>query len=41
MVKKVVDSRVNTLVKNGIQNKHRTFFVIVGDKGKEQVCSLF
>lgn len=37
MVKKVIDSRIHTLVKNGVQNKHRSFFVIVGDKGKDQV----
>jgi hypothetical protein len=39
MVKKVIDSRIHTLVKNGVQNKHRSFFVIVGDKGKDQVRS--
>ncbi|CAG8782843.1 35520_t:CDS:2, partial [Racocetra persica] len=40
MVKKVVDSRIPTLIKNGVQNKHRSFFVIVGDKGKDQVVNL-
>ncbi|KAG9292175.1 hypothetical protein G9A89_023895 [Geosiphon pyriformis] len=40
MVKKVIDSRVPTLVKNGVQNKHRSFFVIIGDKGKDQVVNL-
>ncbi|ORX99520.1 DUF699-domain-containing protein [Basidiobolus meristosporus CBS 931.73] len=40
MVKKVVDSRINTLIKNGVQNKHRSFFVVVGDKGKDQVVNL-
>ncbi|CAI2184113.1 17096_t:CDS:10, partial [Funneliformis geosporum] len=40
MVKKAIDSRISTLVKNGVQNKHRTFFVIVGDKGKDQVVNL-
>ncbi|CAG8515093.1 1311_t:CDS:2, partial [Funneliformis caledonium] len=40
MVKKAIDSRIPTLVKNGVQNKHRTFFVIVGDKGKDQVVNL-
>ncbi|OZJ04334.1 RNA cytidine acetyltransferase [Bifiguratus adelaidae] len=40
MVKKVIDSRIHTLVKNGVQNKHRSFFVIVGDKGKDQVVNL-
>lgn len=42
MVKKSVDSRVNTLIKNCVQTKHRSFFVIVGDRGKEQVtCAGF
>ncbi|KAI8149132.1 GNAT acetyltransferase 2-domain-containing protein [Fennellomyces sp. T-0311] len=40
MVKKVVDSRVHTLIKNCVQTKHRSFFVVVGDKGKEQVVNL-
>ncbi|KAG0369537.1 hypothetical protein BGX24_002382 [Mortierella sp. AD032] len=40
MVKKVIDSRIHTLIKNGVQNKHRTFIVLVGDKGKDQVVNL-
>ncbi|CAO3696482.1 unnamed protein product [Rhizopus microsporus] len=40
MVKKVVDSRVHTLIKNCVQTKHRSFFVIVGDKGRDQVVNL-
>ncbi|CAG8791243.1 13850_t:CDS:2, partial [Acaulospora morrowiae] len=40
MVKKVIDSRIPTIIKNGVQNKHRSFFVIVGDKGKDQVVNL-
>ncbi|KAG0347176.1 hypothetical protein BG004_008274 [Podila humilis] len=40
MVKKVIDSRIHTLIKNNVQNKHRSFFVIVGDKGKDQVVNL-
>ncbi|KAF9291140.1 GNAT acetyltransferase 2-domain-containing protein [Linnemannia elongata] len=40
MVKKVIDSRIHTLIKNGVQSKHRTFFVLVGDKGKDQVVNL-
>lgn len=41
MVKKVVDSRVHTLIKNCVQTKHRSFFVVVGDKGKDQVKYFF
>ncbi|KAF9916487.1 hypothetical protein BX616_003628 [Lobosporangium transversale] len=40
MVKKVIDSRIHTLIKNGVQSKHRSFFVIIGDKGKDQVVNL-
>ncbi|KAL0078647.1 GNAT acetyltransferase 2-domain-containing protein [Phycomyces blakesleeanus] len=40
MVKKQVDSRVHTLIKNCVQTKHRSFFVVVGDKGKDQIVNL-
>ncbi len=37
-MKKKLDPRIRTLIKNGIRSKHRTMFVIVGDAGKNQVC---
>lgn len=37
MVKKKIDARVRTLVENGVQLGHRTVFVLVGDRGKDQV----
>ncbi|KAJ2778777.1 N-acetyltransferase 10 [Coemansia javaensis] len=40
MVRKAVDSRVNTLIRNGVQENHRSFFVLVGDRGKDQVVNL-
>ncbi|KAJ1729108.1 N-acetyltransferase 10 [Coemansia sp. Benny D160-2] len=40
MVRKAVDSRVNTLIKNGVQQNHRSFFVLVGDRGKDQIVNL-
>ena len=40
MVKKKVDARVRTLIENGVRTNHRTFFVLVGDKGKDQVVTL-
>ncbi|KAJ1675628.1 N-acetyltransferase 10, partial [Spiromyces aspiralis] len=40
MVKKVVDSRINTLIKNGVQDNRRSFFIIVGDKGNDQIVNL-
>ncbi|PVU85348.1 hypothetical protein BB559_007081 [Furculomyces boomerangus] len=40
MVKKVVDPRINTLIKNGVQKNHRSLFVLIGDKGKDQIVNL-
>ena len=37
MVLKKIDNRIRVLIENGVQQKHRTFFVIVGDKAKDQV----
>lgn len=40
-VKKQVDSRIRTLIENGVYNRHRSFFVIVGDHGKDQVRAIY
>eukprot|EP01132_Coremiostelium_polycephalum_P003792 gene3792-4718_t len=40
MVKKKVDSRIRTLIENGVATNHRSFFVIVGDNGKDQIPNL-
>ncbi len=40
MVKKKIDSRVRTLIENGVALRQRTFFVLVGDKGRDQVVNL-
>ena len=37
-MRKKVDSRIRTLVENGVKLRHRSLFVIVGDKGRDQVC---
>ncbi|KAI3660400.1 hypothetical protein MP638_002483 [Amoeboaphelidium occidentale] len=37
---KKVDSRVRTLIENGVQTGQRSFFVMVGDHGKDQVMYL-
>jgi N-acetyltransferase 10 len=39
--KKKIDNRIRILMENGIRNNHRTFFVIVGDRGKDQVSTFF
>lgn len=37
MVRKKIDIRIRVLIENGVYLGHRTMFVIVGDKGKDQV----
>jgi N-acetyltransferase 10 len=37
MVKKKIDNRIRVMIENGVKLKHRTMFVIVGDKGRDQV----
>jgi hypothetical protein len=39
-MKKKVDNRIRTLIENGVAQRHRSFFVLVGDKGKDQVVNL-
>jgi hypothetical protein len=38
MVLKKLDNRLKVLIENGIQLGHRSMFVIVGRKAKDQVC---
>ncbi|CAH1257422.1 NAT10 [Branchiostoma lanceolatum] len=40
MVLKKVDNRIRVLIENGVVQHHRGLFVIVGDKGKDQVVIL-
>ena len=41
MVLKKVDNRIRVLIENGVQKKQRSLFVVVGDKGKDQVsCTI-
>eukprot|EP00958_Prasinococcus_capsulatus_P017296 scaffold1945_cov395-Prasinococcus_capsulatus_cf.AAC.1 len=39
-MRKKVDARVRALIENGVRNRHRSIFVVVGDKGREQVVNL-
>lgn len=34
---KKVDGRIRTLVENGVALHHRSLFVVVGDRGRDQV----
>jgi len=37
MVRKKIDNRIRIMIENGVISKHRSFFVVVGDKAKDQV----
>lgn len=39
MMRKKVDERIRTLIENGVKLRHRSMFVIVGDKSRDQVIS--
>lgn len=38
-MRKKVDERIRTLIENGVKLRHRSMFVIVGDKSRDQVIS--
>ncbi|RNA28998.1 N-acetyltransferase 10 [Brachionus plicatilis] len=40
MVKKKIDNRIRTLIENGIASKHRSMFVVIGDKARDQCVIL-
>ncbi|MCL7038706.1 hypothetical protein MKW94_011331, partial [Papaver nudicaule] len=39
-MRKKVDERIRTLIENGVKSKHRSIFVIVGDKSRDQIVTL-
>ncbi|XP_055594406.1 RNA cytidine acetyltransferase [Uranotaenia lowii] len=41
MVKKKIDNRIRVMIENGVKLGHRSMFVIVGDKGRDQVPILY
>ncbi|KAK9447831.1 GNAT acetyltransferase 2-domain-containing protein [Limtongia smithiae] len=40
MVKKQIDSRIPTLIRNNVQERKRSFFVIIGDHARDQLPNL-
>lgn len=40
MVRKKVDNRVRTLIENGVKSNQRSFFVMIGDRGRDQIVNL-
>ncbi|KAK0285735.1 N-acetyltransferase 10 [Friedmanniomyces endolithicus] len=41
MVKKAIDARIPALLRNGMQEKKRSFFVVVGDRQKDVIVNLY
>ncbi|KAJ8544107.1 hypothetical protein K7X08_028618 [Anisodus acutangulus] len=39
-MRKKVDERIRTLIENGLRNRHRSMFVIIGDKSRDQIVNL-
>ncbi len=39
-MRKQLDHRIPVLINNNVKQNHRSFIVLVGDKGRDQVCSL-
>ncbi|GAA0144820.1 RNA processing factor [Lithospermum erythrorhizon] len=39
-MRKKVDERIRTLIENGVKMRHRSMFVIVGDKSRDQIVNL-
>lgn len=41
MPKKAIDARIPALIRNGAQEKKRSFFVVVGDRQKDVIVNLY
>lgn len=41
MVRKKLDNRIRTLIENGVTEGHRTMFVVIGEKARDQVFKTF
>ncbi|KAH9718087.1 RNA cytidine acetyltransferase 1 [Citrus sinensis] len=39
-MRKKVDERIRTLIENGVKQRHRSMFVIIGDKSRDQIVNL-
>ena len=40
MSKKKIDNRIRVMIENGVKSGHRSLFVIIGDKARDQVYQL-
>jgi len=40
MVRRKIDNRIRVLIENGVTAGHRTMFVVVGEKARDQVSQI-
>ena len=40
MVRKKIDNRIRVLIENGVSTGHRTMFIVIGNKARDQVSAL-
>ena len=40
MGRKKLDNRIRTVIENGVKSRHRSMFVVIGDKSTDQVVTL-
>ena len=40
MVRKKIDNRIRVLIENGVITGHRTMFIVIGNKARDQVSTL-
>src|SRR5258706_12753212 len=39
--RKQLDPRLRILIENNVKTNHRSFIVLVGDRGRDRVCQIF
>ncbi|KAA8530952.1 hypothetical protein F0562_005681 [Nyssa sinensis] len=39
-MRKKVDERIRTLIENGVKTRHRSMFIVIGDKSRDQIVNL-
>lgn len=41
MVRKKIDNRIRVLIENGVNTGHRTLFIVIGEKARDQVSETY
>lgn len=40
-MKKKIDERIKVLIENSVKQNHRSFLMIVGDRGRDQIANIY